>query len=118
MFDIGFAELLLIAVIALLVLGPERLPGAVRTTSLWLGRLRRSVHAIREEVEREFNTTELKQDRHNDAIMRQLGPEGDQPHENLDEVRANLSQLEYNLKPQDPEAAQPEQAGKHPENPP
>ena len=41
MFDIGFAELLLIAVVGLLVIGPERLPSAIRTTSLWLGRLRR-----------------------------------------------------------------------------
>ena len=38
MFDIGFSELLLIAIIGLLVLGPERLPTAIRTASLWLGR--------------------------------------------------------------------------------
>ena len=52
MFDIGFSELLLIAVIGLLVLGPERLPTAVRTTSLWVGRLRRQFNQIRAEVER------------------------------------------------------------------
>ena len=46
MFDIGFAELLLIAVLGLLVLGPERLPTAVRTISLWLGRLREALPAF------------------------------------------------------------------------
>ena len=41
MFDIGGLELLLIAVVGLLVIGPERLPEALRTLGLWLGRLRR-----------------------------------------------------------------------------
>ena len=53
MFDIGFAELLVIAVLGLLILGPERLPGAIRTTSLWIGRLRRSFNDIRSEIEKE-----------------------------------------------------------------
>jgi sec-independent protein translocase protein TatB len=39
MFDIGFTELLLIGVVALIVLGPDRLPGAVRTAGLWIGRI-------------------------------------------------------------------------------
>ncbi|MCM2321560.1 MAG: Sec-independent protein translocase protein TatB, partial [Pseudomonas sp.] len=39
MFDVGFSELLLVALVALLVLGPERLPGAARTAGLWIGRL-------------------------------------------------------------------------------
>ena len=50
MFDIGFAELLLVSVVGLLVLGPERLPGAIRTISLWLGKLRRSFNSVRAEV--------------------------------------------------------------------
>lgn len=54
MFDIGFAELLLIAVVALLVLGPEKLPTAARTCGLWLGRLRRSVSSIQREINEEL----------------------------------------------------------------
>ena len=50
MFDIGFSELLLIGVIGLLVLGPERLPTAVRTASLWIGRIRRQFNEIRTEA--------------------------------------------------------------------
>jgi len=57
MFDIGFAELLLIGVVGLLVLGPERLPGAVRTVSLWVGRLRRSRRRLPAEASRPAAST-------------------------------------------------------------
>ncbi len=60
MFDIGFFELVLVGVIALLVLGPERLPHAVRMTGAWIGKIRRASLAIREEFEREVNAQEMK----------------------------------------------------------
>lgn len=72
MFDIGFSELLLVAVVGLLVLGPERLPTAVRTTSLWIGRLRRQFTAIRTEVEREIGADEIRAQLRNEEIMDQL----------------------------------------------
>ena len=52
MFDIGGLELLLIAVVALLVIGPERLPETLRTIGLWLGRLRRSFTSVKAEIEK------------------------------------------------------------------
>ena len=54
MFDIGFTELVLIAVVGLLVIGPERLPGAVRTGAQWLRRLKRGFNEIKREVEQEL----------------------------------------------------------------
>lgn len=54
MFGISFSELLLVGLVALLVLGPERLPGAARTAGLWIGRLKRSFNTIKQEVEREI----------------------------------------------------------------
>ena len=48
MFDVGFAELFLLSLIGLLVLGPDRLPGAIRTVSLYVGKLRRSFTVGRE----------------------------------------------------------------------
>ena len=69
MFDMGFAELLLVGLIALLVLGPERLPGAVRTASLWIGRLKRSFSAIKAEVEREIGADEIRRQLHNEQIL-------------------------------------------------
>ena len=63
MFDIGFAEFLLIGVVALLVIGPERLPETIRTVSAYVNRLRRSVTEIKNDVAREL---------HNDEVMRDL----------------------------------------------
>jgi len=71
-FDIGFSELLLIAVVGLLVLGPERLPTAVRTTSLWICCLGRPFTEIRAEVEREIGADEIRAQLRNEEIMDQL----------------------------------------------
>ena len=72
MFDIGFTELILVSIVGLLVLGPERLPGAIRTASLWVGKIRRSFNTIRADIEREMKIDEIKQDLHNDAVMESL----------------------------------------------
>ncbi|WP_165680629.1 Sec-independent protein translocase protein TatB [Metapseudomonas otitidis] len=69
MFGISFGELLLIGLVALLVLGPERLPGAARTAGLWIGRLKRSFNAIKQEVEREIGADEIRRQLHNEQIM-------------------------------------------------
>lgn len=61
MFDIGFWELVLIAVVALLVIGPERLPKVARIAGLWLGRARRTLASVKEEIDRELKAQELKE---------------------------------------------------------
>lgn len=63
MFDIGFTELVIVAIVGLLVIGPERLPGAIRTGSAWLGRIKRGFNDIKREVEQEL---------HNDGVMEEL----------------------------------------------
>ena len=60
MFDIGFSELLLVAVVALVVLGPERLPKAARFAGLWVRRARAQWYSVRAELERELEADELK----------------------------------------------------------
>lgn len=60
MFDLSFAEILVIAVIALVVLGPERLPRAARFTGLWVRRARGQWQSVRSEFERELAAEELK----------------------------------------------------------
>jgi len=72
MFDIGPTELIVIFVVALLVIGPERLPGTVRTVSLWIGRFRRSFQKIKADVERELNADEIKRQLHNETILAEL----------------------------------------------
>ena len=69
MFDVGFSELLLVGLIALLVLGPERLPVAARMAGLWIGRLKRSFNSLRAEVEREIGADEIRRQLHNEQIL-------------------------------------------------
>ena len=69
MFDIGFPEFFLAAVVTLLVLGPERLPAALRTLGLWIGRLRRSYYNVKTEIEREIGMDEVRRQLHNEQVM-------------------------------------------------
>ena len=60
MFDIGFSELIVIAVVALIVIGPERLPKVARTAGHLLGRLQRYVNDVKSDINREMQLEELK----------------------------------------------------------
>jgi sec-independent protein translocase protein TatB len=60
-FDVAFSELLVIAVVALLVIGPERLPKVARTLGALTGRMQRYVAQVKEEVNREVRFQELQQ---------------------------------------------------------
>ena len=60
MFDAGFFELILIAVIALVVVGPDKLPGLARKAGMWIGRGRRMVNSIKDDIEKEIKAEELK----------------------------------------------------------
>jgi sec-independent protein translocase protein TatB len=72
MFDISFPELVVVGVIALLVLGPDRLPGALRTLGLWVGRMSRTFSALKTEIEREIGMDEIRRQLHNEAVMDEL----------------------------------------------
>ncbi len=72
MFDIGFPELVLIAIVGLLVIGPERLPEALRTLGLWLGRMRRSFVSVKNEIEKEIGMDEVRRQLHNEAVMEEM----------------------------------------------
>ncbi|KAF1699957.1 Sec-independent protein translocase protein TatB [Pseudoxanthomonas suwonensis] len=97
MFDIGFGELLLIAVVALVVLGPERLPKAARFAGLWVRRARAQWYSVRAELERELEAEELKRNlqetqnqlRQAEATLRQ---EAEAARSGLDELRHQVEQ--------------------------
>lgn len=72
MFDIGFTELLLCLVVALVVIGPEQLPGTVRTIGLWIGRLKRSLRDTRSEIERQIGADDIRRQLHNEEIMQSI----------------------------------------------
>jgi sec-independent protein translocase protein TatB len=60
MFDVGFQELILIAVVALIVIGPERLPRVARIAGKWLGHARRTLTNVKHEIDRELKAEELR----------------------------------------------------------
>lgn len=72
MFDVSFFELLVIGVVALIVIGPERLPGAVRTTALWIGRIKRSLAETRRELEKHIGADEIRRELHNEQVLYNL----------------------------------------------
>ena len=72
MFDTGFSELLVIAVITLIVMGPERLPETVRSISLWFGRMKQMIASARQELENEVGIDEIRRQLQNEKIMRDL----------------------------------------------
>lgn len=88
MFDVGFSELLLCAVVALLVLGPERLPGAVRSASLWIGRFRRAFHDVKSEIEREIGADDIRRQLHNEQVLKKLESGKQQLQQLQNELRA------------------------------
>jgi len=92
-FDIGFGELLLIAVVALVVLGPERLPKAARFAGLWVRRARNQWDSVKQELERELHAEELKR--------------------NLQDVRQSMQQAEAGLRDQAQQVRSGADAFKH-----
>lgn len=60
MFDVGLLELFLVGVVALLVVGPERLPKLARTAGLWIGRGRRFIGSVKDDIDREIKADELR----------------------------------------------------------
>lgn len=92
MFDIGFAELLIVMVVGLLVLGPDQLPGAVRTAGLWFGRFKRGVSDIRTDLEREIGADEIRKQLNEERILKDLEKSKNTFNEMKDSLSDDLKQ--------------------------
>jgi len=93
MFEIGFLELVLLGLVSLVVLGPERMPGAIRTVSLWIGRLRRSFNNVKQDIEREIGADEIRRQLRNEAIMEKFKQTKAQVNETLNVVKKETAEL-------------------------
>ncbi|WP_201608017.1 Sec-independent protein translocase protein TatB [Psychrobacter immobilis] len=92
MFDIGFSELLLFGVIALIVLGPEKLPQAARTAGQWYAKIRRTVSTLQSEIEAELDLAETRQQMQKElAKIRQTEAE---MRREMAEMRGNMKAFE------------------------
>ncbi|MGD8235999.1 MAG: Sec-independent protein translocase protein TatB [Chromatiales bacterium] len=105
MFDVGFWELLIIGLVALLVIGPERLPGLARTAGAWLGRAKRFVSDVKTEIDEELRTEELKR------IMKEQNL-SNPTHSILEDTKKEFSEIqkevEQAFRERDPSASKPD----------
>lgn len=95
MFDLGFSELLIVAIVALIVLGPERLPKATRFVGLWVRRARAQWDSVKTELERDLAAEELKRNLKSaqDALReteQQIRSSGSEAKREFDEIRASV----------------------------
>lgn len=88
MFDVGFWEILLILVLALVIIGPERLPGAARKAGYFVGKARRYIEGVRTEVESELDISEFKRMLHNQEV--QINELQQQLKAGVDDVRSEM----------------------------
>ncbi|PPD05166.1 MAG: twin-arginine translocase subunit TatB [Methylobacter sp.] len=81
MFEVGFSELCMVALVALLVIGPERLPKVARLAGFWLGKARSTVNQVKSEIRAELHAEEMRQ------MLEQQQAEFNTIHQTLDEVK-------------------------------
>lgn len=107
MFDVGFSELLIIAIVALLVLGPERLPKAARFAGLWIRRARAQWDSVKMELERDLAAEELRKGLHDtEETMRDIGAN---MHRTSREMEREFDALHEQVR--NPGKRQPRQSG-------
>lgn len=102
MFDLGFAEMVVIAIVALVVIGPERLPAVARKAGMYFARMRRFITNVKADVEREFRTDELQR------MLQQQQDELQSLKEIVNDTRndADIDGIAQNLKQSGAEAAE------------
>ncbi|MDO1510631.1 MULTISPECIES: Sec-independent protein translocase protein TatB [unclassified Neisseria] len=105
MFDFGFSELLLIGVIALVVLGPERLPKAARMAGSLLGRVQRTVSSVKQELSAQIEMDELRKAKSEfesaaESLRNGLGSTGESLRKDLDDISDGLKVPAWERVPQ------------------
>ena len=94
MFDIGFSEILIVATLTLIIMGPKRLPETVKTITLWLGRIRNFINSAKVEIENEVGIDEIKKQLHNEKIMSEI----EKSKRELNSISKDLSMSQENEK--------------------
>jgi len=116
MFDIGFSELIVIALVALIVIGPEKLPKVARTAGALLGRLQRYVSDVKSDIQREMQIEDLKRlQQQVEESARSLEVSVDKE---LREVETSLNKAAGALDPETPALPAATEATRAPEAPP
>ena len=118
MFDLSLAELGVIGVVALLVLGPERLPKAARTVGFYVRKARQSWYSVRSEFERELAAEELKRSLKLDEVHATLDQAAREARQGIDSAAASVSAAGQDVRAQlidDGDALSPEERARQTE---
>ena len=94
MFDIGFSEILIVATLTLIIMGPKRLPETVKTITLWLGRIRNFINSAKVDIENEVGIDEIKKQLHNEKILNEI----EKSKRELNSISRDLSMSQENEK--------------------
>ena len=92
--DIGLQELFLISVMALIILGPERLPSTMKQIKIWTSKIKNSLNSIRKEFENEFDLDGIQQEIHNEKTLKELGEPLERLEENAKKLQQSLLDLD------------------------
>jgi sec-independent protein translocase protein TatB len=93
MFDIGFSELLMIGVVSLLVIGPERLPKVARIAGFWIGKSRSMLASVKAEIKEELHAEELRQLLKEQADLQEFHAAINETVDAATSIKASLSAL-------------------------
>jgi len=91
MFDVGFSELMMVGLIALLVIGPERLPKAARIAGFWLGKTRSTIANVKAEIKQELHAEEMRQ------LMQEQQSIADELKQIANETQSTVAELETEI---------------------
>lgn len=119
----GFAELIVIAIVGLLVIGPEKLPETIKTGIVWFGRIKRVLTETRSEFEHQLGVDEIRREIHNEEVMASLEAlkteaqsSADTANQQVDEIKHIGNAIREDFEPED-EGLFGEQHGNHPPEP-
>jgi sec-independent protein translocase protein TatB len=93
MFDIGFSELVMIGLVSLLVIGPERLPKVARLAGFWLGKTRAMVASVKSEIKQELQAEELRQIFKEQAELQEFHAAINETTDAANSIKASLEAL-------------------------
>ena len=88
---------MLVSLIALLVIGPQRLPETIRSIMLWVGRIRRTFTNIKTELEQEIGADEIRRQLHNETILKEINESKNQIQSALNEADQSLEEMKSSI---------------------
>jgi sec-independent protein translocase protein TatB len=93
MFEIGFSELVMVALVSLLVIGPERLPKAARLAGFWLGKTRAMIASVKSEIQMELRAEEMRQLFKDESGLNEFQQLVDEANESVNSIQSSITSL-------------------------